>query len=465
MGMIEKKDVETLLKNVKLICTKMGFSNLDSSKILTVISELSRNLYGHLSGGQIILELVRDETKFGIKIIFKIKDGSNKSFGNLFCGDFKSKNEIGIGLTGVKKLMDDFHIESNDNDTQIIMIKWIQSEKHTLSIQESSEISNEIAKISESFKGLSENHSKEGTLVDIEEIKNTHILVWNLINELENELGNKNNLLKEIMEELEISNIEVMEAILKQKSFLDQLDQANIKLKELDKLKSMFLASMSHELRTPLNSVIGFTSWILMGMEGELNEEQQRQLTMVKFSAKYLLDLINDILDISKIESGVVKLAIEKFEIAEVVTDVAKTVLPLVEKKGLKLIYDVSEGIILNSDKRRIKQILMNLVSNAIKFTDHGNVKIDVKLLNNKDLEVSVSDSGIGIKKEDMEKLFQPFQQVDMSSTKNYEGTGLGLYLCKKLLDLLHGDISIKSQFGEGSEFKFVVPIKFIEDV
>lgn len=239
-----------------------------------------------------------------------------------------------------------------------------------------------------------------------------------------------------------------------------ELKHANIKLKDLDRIKSMFLASMSHELRTPLNSIIGFTGWLLMGMEGDLNEEQKKQLTMVESSADHLLGLINDILDISKIEAGKVELDFEKFEIAEVVNDVVSSVLPLVKDKGLKLISDFPEGLVLNSDKRRIKQILMNLVSNAIKFTDQGIVKIDMKSLNNKDLEVIVSDSGIGIKKEDMELLFKPFQQVDMSSTKKHEGTGLGLHLCKKLIDLLHGDISVKSQFGEGSEFKFIIPIK-----
>jgi len=186
---------------------------------------------------------------------------------------------------------------------------------------------------------------------------------------------------------------------------------------------------------------------------------------MVKFSANHLLDLINDILDISKIEAGKVELTIEKFEIATAVNDVISSVLPSAKDKGLKLIYNIPKGIILNSDKRRIKQVLMNLVSNAIKFTDQGNVKTEVKLLNNKDLEVTVSDSGIEIKKEDMEKLFQPFQQIDMSSTKSHEGTGLGLYLSKIILELLHCDISVKSQFGKGSEFKIIIPIKFNEEV
>jgi len=486
MNVIEKKDVEKLLKNVKLVCTKMGFGILDSIKILTVISEFSRNLYGHPSGGQIIFELVRDEKKHGIKIIFKVKEGSNESIRNLFCGDFKSKNEIGIGLNGLKNLMDDFRIESNDMQMQIIMIKWVQSEEKTLPKKKSSEISKELAKISDSFIFAIEKHPKEETLVDIENIREKNIIVWSLINELEKELEHKNELLKETIEELDISNREVMKTMtelenshtellntmeelehsnVKQQTYLDKLKNANIRLKELDQLKSMFLASMSHELRTPLNSIIGFTGWLLMGMEGDLNEEQKKQLSMAKSSADELLELINDILDISKIEAGKVELAIEKFKIEEVIKDVVNRVLPLVKDKELKLIYNVPKGIIINSDKRRIKQILMNLVSNAIKFTDQGNVKIDVKTINNDDLEFIVSDSGIGIKKEEIEKLFQPFQQIDMSTTKRHEGTGLGLYLCKKLIDLLHGEISVTSQFGKGSEFKFIIPIEFKEEV
>jgi len=243
-----------------------------------------------------------------------------------------------------------------------------------------------------------------------------------------------------------------------------ELHQANIELRELDHLKSLFLASMSHELRTPLNSVIGFTGWLLMGMEGDLNEEQTKQLIMVKSNAKHLLDLINDILDISKIEAGKVDLAIEKFEIADVVDEVVTSVLPLTKDKGLKLISNVPERIIINSDRRRVKQVLMNLVGNAIKFTYEGNIKIEGNIVNKTDLQISVADSGIGIKEADIEKLFQPFQQIDMSSTKEHQGTGLGLYLSKKILDLLSGDISVKSQFGKGSIFKILIPIKKMDE-
>ncbi len=269
-----------------------------------------------------------------------------------------------------------------------------------------------------------------------------------------------NSFLKDLSIQATIQRKNAVEELIKTKTKLEYLLQVNIKLKELDQLKSIFLASMSNELRTPLNSIIGFTGWLLMGMEGDLNEKQTKQLIAVKSSAAHLLDLINDILDISKIEAGKVDFIIEEFDIVEVVNEVVTSVLPLIKDKNLKLTQNVPEGILISSDKRRIKQVLMNLTSNAIKFTDQGNIKIEGKLLNNDTtLQVSVSDSGIGIKEEDMDKLFQSFQQIDMSSTKSYEGTGLGLYLCKKILDLLHGNVSVTSQFGAGSEFKFTLPL------
>ena len=236
-----------------------------------------------------------------------------------------------------------------------------------------------------------------------------------------------------------------------------ELEKANEKLKELDRLKSMFLASMSHELRTPLNSIIGFTGLLLMGMAGELNEEQKKQLSMVKNSAKHLLNLINDILDISKIEAGRIDLDITEFSLKELVDEVVEESSSLLVGKSIRLEADVDEQIKMTSDRRRVKQILINLVSNAIKFTDEGLVSITGKYLSLDKVEISVSDTGIGIKKEDMKKLFKPFQQLDMSSSKKYEGTGLGLHLCYRLTELLGGTITAKSEFGKGSVFTIIL--------
>ena len=240
----------------------------------------------------------------------------------------------------------------------------------------------------------------------------------------------------------------------------EELTQANIHLLEIDKLKSIFLASMSHELRTPLNSIIGFTGIMLMGMTGELTKEQKKQLAMVKNSANHLLDLINDLLDISKIEAGKVKISPEEFNFSQVVNEVKDTLSAKLMEKGLELISVGQEDIHIYSDRLRIKQVLMNLVANAVKFTEKGGIKITSEVVEDK-LRVSVIDTGMGINAEDMDILFEPFQQIDMSTTKEFEGTGLGLYLCKKIVILMGGDIFAESDFGKGSEFVFTVPLKY----
>lgn len=236
-----------------------------------------------------------------------------------------------------------------------------------------------------------------------------------------------------------------------------ELAEANERLIELDRLKSMFLASMSHELRTPLNSILGFTGLLLMGMSGALTEEQVRQLNMVQGSAQHLLELINEVLDISKIESGRVDLDISRISLVELAREAVEAVMPLVRAKGLVLAAQLPAEAGLESDRRRVKQVLMNLLGNAVKFSDRGEIRLRVEAARD-EIIVSVSDQGPGIRAEDMAKLFHPFGQIDMSSTKAHEGTGLGLYLCKKILGLLDGAIEARSEYGHGSTFLFRLP-------
>ena len=226
-----------------------------------------------------------------------------------------------------------------------------------------------------------------------------------------------------------------------------------------DRLKSAFLATMSHELRTPLNSIIGFTGILLEGLAGPVNEEQTKQLRMVQNSSRHLLALINDVLDISKIEAGQLTVQKEPFDFRESATRAVTSVKPLLDKKGLRLRLDVAPEVgTLVNDRRRVEQVLMNLLSNAIKFTDRGEVEV-VTAVQDGDVVTSVRDSGIGIKPEDQQLLFRPFQQVDAGLARAHEGTGLGLSICRKLLSLLGGSIDFRSTYGVGSVFTFRIPV------
>jgi signal transduction histidine kinase len=239
-----------------------------------------------------------------------------------------------------------------------------------------------------------------------------------------------------------------------------ELMQANIRLKELDRLKTMFIASVSHELRTPLNSIIGLTGIILQGISGEITEDQRKELTMVKNSADHLSVLINDVIDVSEIEADQIELAIEELDLADLIQEVRDSFKVAVDEKGLKMSLKTPERLIIKSDSRRAKQVIINLVSNAVKFTDKGEIAINAAK-KDKGVEVSVADTGIGIKKENMKKLFKQFSRIHIAGRTRREGTGLGLYLSKKIADLLGGEIKVKSEFGKGSKFAFILPLKY----
>ncbi len=230
-----------------------------------------------------------------------------------------------------------------------------------------------------------------------------------------------------------------------------ELAMAKDRAESADRIKSAFLATMSHELRTPLNSIIGFTGIILQELAGPLNEEQHKQLTMVQSSSRHLLALINDVLDISKIEAGQLALSPAPFELKASIEKMVKLVSPLANKKGLDLKLDIANDIeTVITDQRRLEQIILNLLNNAVKFTEKGYIRISCRIENNHYL-LSVTDTGIGMQPEDIPNLFKPFHQIDTGLSRKHEGTGLGLSICKKLLDMMGGAIDVQSRWGQGS--------------
>lgn len=244
-----------------------------------------------------------------------------------------------------------------------------------------------------------------------------------------------------------------------------ELTSANERLRELDRLKSEFLATMSHELRTPLNSIIGFTSLVKEGITGPLNEEQRKQLHLVYTSAKHLLGLINDLLDLSRIEAGKVRIETEAFDLAGVVAETLAQIRPLAHAKRLTLRPQLPPGAIpMIGDRRRCLQILLNLAHNAVKFTEKGTIDIVVRIDAHR-ADIDVIDTGIGIKPDQLANLFEAFRQLDGSARRLYEGTGLGLYLCKKLLNLMKGRIVVHSVFSHGTRISFSLPRQLSSDI
>jgi len=267
------------------------------------------------------------------------------------------------------------------------------------------------------------------------------------------ELQSANEELQQHYEELELSQEELLTSN-------EELSQANDRVIEADRLKSEFLANMSHELRTPLNSVIALSGILLARMDGDLTEEQEKQVKIIKKSGKNLLELINDILDLSKIESGKMEISLEEFYIEDVVNDDRAMVTPLASEKEINISFIKNEEIpVIRSDRNKVKQILLNLLSNAVKFTPTGgSITIDATGRDGR-VELRVTDTGIGIAKENLDKIFDEFRQVDGSSTREYGGTGLGLAITRRLVKLLGGEIRVESEIGKGSTFIINIPV------
>jgi signal transduction histidine kinase len=272
-------------------------------------------------------------------------------------------------------------------------------------------------------------------------------------------LQKANDELKQWGEELERK---VKERTVELKQLNQELADINVRLEEASRHKSQFLANMSHELRTPLNSIIGYTKLMLDGIEGETTVEQCQDLQTVYTNSKHLLELINGLLDLSRIEAGKTVLTYGTFTISDLLSEIIPTMNQLARQKGLDLSYAVApETDHMYADRAKTRQVLINLIGNAVKFTDKGSVRLSVT----EDGNVycfSVTDTGIGIKKEDLEGIFDSFKQVASTQAAGYEGTGLGLAISKHFIEIQGGKIWAESEPGKGSTFNFILPKKTV---
>ncbi len=292
----------------------------------------------------------------------------------------------------------------------------------------------------------------------------------------EDEIGILGNTFNYMVESVSAASKKLELEVTRKTTLLDErtklivlLERANREIRELDKLKSTFLANMSHELRTPMNAIIGYTDLLIDKVDGPINEEQEKSLTKVAANARHLLQLINDVLDISKIESGKIEIEPKELDLKWIIESVIPTFEPLIKQKGLTVTVNLDEGLPpVYGDEDKVKQIFINLLSNGVKFTQRGGVTISAKLSERGIrpgeppifAEICVEDTGIGIKEEDLSKIFDKFTQVDISAIRQYEGTGLGLSIARGLVALHKGMIWVTSKCGEGSRFCFILPLK-----
>ncbi len=237
--------------------------------------------------------------------------------------------------------------------------------------------------------------------------------------------------------------------------------ERTVQAETANRMKSEFLANMSHELRTPLNGIIGFAEFLVDGKPGTLNPKQKEYLEDILNSGKHLLQLINDVLDLAKVEAGKMELSLERFALREAIEEVCAVAKPIAQKKSIQIEIDVAPDLSdVTLDQQKLKQILYNLLSNAVKFTDDGGkVEIRAAMHDAHCFKMVVKDTGIGIKPEDLQRLFKDFEQLESGGSRRYEGTGLGLALTRKIVELLGGTIGVESEVGKGTSFTIELPL------
>jgi signal transduction histidine kinase len=293
------------------------------------------------------------------------------------------------------------------------------------------------------------------------------LVAWLSSRTLEDALAELRALNRELDHRVELRTQELQKANADLARANRELEDANDRLRELDRLKSRFVSMVSHELRTPLGSIQGFAEMLLAGVYGSLSEKQEDALHRIMRNAKRLLGLVNDLLDQARIEAGELSLYPTPFSPSDLVQDVQETMGVLADNEGLELVTEVSDDLpsMLYADEDRLHQILVNLVNNAIKFTDEGSVTVRVAASGDRGVwRMEVADTGPGIAPEDQERIFDPFQRVDDSSTREHLGAGLGLAIVTQLVDLMEGELSLESEIGKGSTFIVTLPMREWEE-
>ena len=430
-------DVVLARQKARTIAASFKFDSQDQTRIATAVSEIVRNVFQYVGSGQV--EFRMDETPEKMLVInIKDKGRGIPHLDQILSGKYVSKTGMGVGMIGAKRLMDYFHVESKpDEGTRVVLGKLIPQKFGRLQPKDLNQFLSKVEKSSsDPYEEL--------------QLQNKELL------RTMDELRNKQTELAQLNRELDETNRGVVAL------YAELNDKADF-LQRASEMKSNFLSNMSHEFRTPLNSVLALSQILLDRLDGPLTSEQEKQVRYIRHSAQDLTDLVNDLLDIAKVEAGKVTIRPVRFSVESLFAALRGMLRPLVvQNSSVSLIFeDPSDLPELHTDEAKVSQILRNFISNALKFTERGEIRVSVGCGHDNTAVFSVADTGIGIAPENQDRIFKEWEQVEGKLQKTARGTGLGLPLSKKLAQLLGGNIYLKSKVGEGSTFFVSLPINF----
>jgi signal transduction histidine kinase/DNA-binding response OmpR family regulator len=434
-----ERDIVLARQRARQIAGAVGFETQDQTRFSTAVSEIARNAFEYGGGGriefaiegrtvpQVLAVTIADEGK-GIADVTAILEGR-----------YESESGMGIGMAGARRLVDRMDIRSEPGKGTVVTLKKL--------------LPRALAPLTPADVGrISDALARERPRDAVEEVQRQN---QELVQALA-ELTRRQEELTLLNRELEDTNRGVV-------ALYAELDEKADHLRRADEMKTRFISNMSHEFRTPVNSIQALAQLLLDQVDGPLNLEQERQASFIRKAADALSDLVNDLLDLAKVEAGKTVVRPTEFQVSTLFGTLRGMLRPLLVNESVRLVFDADEGLpAMYTDEGKVSQILRNFVSNALKFTERGEVRVSARLAEDgASVVFQVSDTGIGIAPDDLERIFQEFAQIEHPLQRRVRGTGLGLPLCRRLADLLGGTVGVTSAVGVGSTFLAEIPVYY----
>lgn len=430
-------DIVKVRERVRRLAREMRFDTTTQIKITTAVSELTRNIYEYAGSGAITLAVAfrNDESSTAAGLQLTARDEGpgidDARLRAIMRGQYSSASGLGVGLTGTRRLMDEFEIESGTGEgMRVTVIKWLPP--------------TEAAGVRDRLAALREDFNAEETESAVEELARQNRDFVGILAELEQ----KREELERLNAQLTASNAE--------------LGEANERLHQITELREEFLALTTHDLRSPLTVISGVISFFTSGRLGELSPEQKNMVGMMERNTQNLIELVNDLLDTAKLESGSLQLEFAATDLYALINEICEPLGPLAREKGLTLTQELPDGLPpVRADRAKLRRVIVNLLSNALKFTPKGGrVTVRVEPAGETAVRIAIADTGVGIAADYLPLLFDKYEQASSRSARGEKGTGLGLYITRKLVELHGGEIHVESEVGKGSTFSFTLPVR-----
>ena len=430
-----EEDVVLARQRARQVAGSLSFDSQDQIRIATAVSEIARNAYSYAGGGVIEFRVDGATAPQLLQIIVRDRGAGIRNLDEILSGQYRSKTGMGLGIIGARRLLDRVDIDSSPKGTTIALKKLLPPRSGAFTGPE--------------LQAIAEELMRDRRRTPMEEVRQQNL-------ELVSALGD----LHKRQEDLEIVNRELEDTNRGVLALYAELDEKAEHLRRADEMKTKFLSNMTHEFRTPLNSILALSKLLIDEIDGPLSEEQKKQVTFVRKAAEDLSELVNDLLDIAKIEAGKITVRVKEFYVGDLFSALRGMLRPLLINSSLALQFDDDPNLPpMYTDEAKVSQVLRNFISNALKFTEEGEIRVTARHDGRADaIEFAVIDTGIGIAPQDREVIFREFTQVENRLQHRVRGTGLGLPLTKKLVELLGGTVTLESELGAGSTFRASFP-------